>query len=147
MNSSVVSFANCTFLYQGTLYANYCSIDVCGICHGDTTTCVCQPTRTAALALFAVFTGFLLPLALWVMARYVAFPASRGTATSFVVLIWLGTWAALALEAVGAWLPFYDEENNCQRLANLNILYAPAGLLLLVPLLWCLLGSANQKRA
>lgn len=137
---NVTSFSNCSFLYQGSLYTNFCAIDVCEICNGNNSTCICNSTRTTGLVLFILFTGVLLPIVLWILARYVAFPASRGSFTSFVVIMFGVTWAALALELIGLWLPVYEGLNVCDTLRNISILYAPACIVVVVALLWCSLG-------
>ena len=138
--ANYTSFSNCTFLYQGSLYANFCAIDACEICNGNNSTCICDSTRTTGLVLFILFTGLLLPIVLWILARYVAFPSSRGSFTSFVAIMFAVTWAALSLELLGLWLPVYEGLNVCQTLRNISVLYAPAAILVVVALLWCSLG-------
>jgi len=145
MPVNVTSYpATCQFLYQDNLYQNFCAIDVCSICNGNNSTCICNSTRTTGLVLFILFLGLLLPIVLWILARFVAFPSSRGSYTSFVVIVFLITWAALSLELLGLWLPVYEGLNVCATLQSISILYAPAALLVIVALLWCSLGCASS---
>jgi hypothetical protein len=129
---NVTEFANCTYALNGTLYLNASMLDVCGVCLGNTSTCICDRDRILAIFLLSAFI-LLLGLILWGLARLVAFPASRGSVTLIPIVFTLVTWAALSLPLIAYFVEQYQQNRDvCDFLRGLDVLYAPAALFILV---------------